>query len=70
MKKQSENNKLLFEKTSIIELNDNQLMSIHGADLGDAIQSAVVSFVQNLPAGTNAAVVSAAVNFAQTLQMP
>ncbi|HKX86618.1 MAG TPA: class I lanthipeptide [Flavobacterium sp.] len=70
MKKQSENNKLLFERTAIVELNDDQLMTVHGADLGDAIQSAVVSFVQNLPAGTNAAVASAVMNFAQTLQMP
>ncbi|MCL9807392.1 class I lanthipeptide [Flavobacterium amniphilum] len=70
MKNQSANTKLLFEKTAIVELNDDQLMAFHGAGLGDAIQSAVASFVQNMPAGTNAAIVSAAVNFAQTLQLP
>jgi len=30
MKNQSKNNKLLFNKVAVIELNDNQLKSING----------------------------------------
>lgn len=70
MKKESVNNKLLFEKTAIIELNDDQLSSVHGADLISAVQSAVVSFVKTMPSGLNQAIGSAMVTFAQTLQLP
>lgn len=70
MKKQSQSNKLVFEKAVIAELNDNQLASVYGADLISAVQSAVVSFVKTMPSGLDQAVGSAMVTFAQTMQLP
>lgn len=69
MKKEKRISKLLlFEKKSITELNDNQLIRIKGADLGDAVKSAVVSFTNNT-FDTNVAVSAAIVSFYKTLQL-
>lgn len=69
MKKSSNKSKLNFNCATIIELNDSQLKQIYGADLVEAVKSAVVSFTQNTN-NTNFAIVQAAVNFTQTIQQP
>lgn len=69
MKKEKSISKLLlFKKKGISELNDNQLFQIKGADLGDAVKSAVVSFTNNT-FDTNVAVSAAIASFYKTLQL-